>query len=495
MTAPSYLKTSAWSFLLSWGQQGITAIVAFVLASILGPEGYGLVIIAISIVMLLQNILDQGLMIAIIQYETLEDTHLDSAFWALIVFSVLASLTLFAGAGVWAELNGNPEIEIIVWALIPIVFFKSISLVPHALLRRELNFRRLAILTNIALLLGGIVGLTLVLNGAGVWALVGQFLTSELLLAFLFWHSSTYTPRLHFHKSKLLDLLPVASGGFLTGLGNFLRNRADVFIMGVMFGPVAVGLFRLSMRIQELVLTLLMRPIAMVALPALSKIQNNRDETIQVSSKFLRLAAGLTIPAMGLTAGLSIPIMQTIGEKWLPATPALSILCIAGSVHATAYFVPQILNSSGRSWYSALWTWVSAVVYITGLVLVSFVVSGEAVEYQILVIAVIVALVSFVVNLPLGAFLLKKVLGIPYAVLVSPLLRPGIIGLIGFATPITIRHFGLLGGLPALGQLIVLASIGAAVILPTTFLLNRKFFDEVALPVFSYLTKRRNDPL
>ena len=40
-------------------------------------------------------------------------------------------------------------------------------------MERQLEFKRLAIRTNVAVLLGGAVGIPLALAGAGVWALVG----------------------------------------------------------------------------------------------------------------------------------------------------------------------------------------------------------------------------------------------------------------------------------------------------------------------------------
>ena len=66
-------------------------------------------------------------------------------------------------------------------------------------MERQLDFKRLAIRTNVSVLLGGAVGIPLALAGAGVWALVGQQLTMERRdSCMLIWAMTTWQPRFRF---------------------------------------------------------------------------------------------------------------------------------------------------------------------------------------------------------------------------------------------------------------------------------------------------------
>ena len=86
-------------------------------------------------------------------------------------------------------------------------------------------------------------GLVLALNGAGVWALVAQQLVIEFSSVVLIWALSDWRPHLRFSMRHARELLPFSSGVFLSNLGGFLGQRVDALLMGIFFGPVAVGIY------------------------------------------------------------------------------------------------------------------------------------------------------------------------------------------------------------------------------------------------------------
>ncbi len=75
---------------------------------------------------------------------------------------------------------------------------------------------------------------------------------------------STWRPRFRFSSAHARDLLGFSSGVFLSNLGGLLNRRADALLMGIFFGPVAVGLYRLADRFSDNVLELTMRPVGHV---------------------------------------------------------------------------------------------------------------------------------------------------------------------------------------------------------------------------------------
>ena len=206
-----------------------------------------------------------GLATALVQRADTEPEHWDSAFWLNVVWCLLLTGVGIATSGLWANLNGEPELKPVVQVLSLLVIAEGLHMVQEAVLQRELRFKRLAIRSNVAAVLGGVTGLVLALNGAGVWALVAQQLVIEFSSVVLIWALSDWRPRLRFSMRHARELLPFSSGVFLSNLGGFLGQRADALLMGIFFGPVAVGIYRLADRFVEVLLEATLRPIGLVS--------------------------------------------------------------------------------------------------------------------------------------------------------------------------------------------------------------------------------------
>src|SRR6185436_13983771 len=85
-----------WATAMNWGQEGLSALVTFVLAMLLGPGDFGLVVLATSYTSLLELLVAQGFLGAIVQRKEIEDIDLDSVFWITLLLG--AVLTLLAVA-------------------------------------------------------------------------------------------------------------------------------------------------------------------------------------------------------------------------------------------------------------------------------------------------------------------------------------------------------------------------------------------------------------
>lgn len=85
----TFMEAVKWAFVRNWGRQGITSIVTFILASILGPHDFGTVAIASVYIAFIQMLLGFGFDTAIIQRKDLKSLHVDSVFWVILIASIL----------------------------------------------------------------------------------------------------------------------------------------------------------------------------------------------------------------------------------------------------------------------------------------------------------------------------------------------------------------------------------------------------------------------
>ena len=231
---------------------------------------------------------------------------------------LLAGISV-ALSGFWARANGIPELEPIIDVLSITIVLWALSLVQRAQLEREMEFKKLAVRSNVATLIGGVVGVCAALAGAGVWALVAQQLTYTAVSTVLFVAIGRWRPRFHFSVQHARELFGFSVDVFFANLAGFLSRRGDVMFMGLFFSPVVVGIYRLADRLVDTVLEITVRPVSVTRLPHFSRLQDDRPGLRTSVAAYMRLTLLLAVPTMMVMAACSQYLLALLGSEWTPA--------------------------------------------------------------------------------------------------------------------------------------------------------------------------------
>ena len=278
----SFLNAVKWAYTANWGERAFAALFTFLLAALLGPRDFGVVSLAMVYIAFVQMLLNQGLMAALIQRKELDDAHLDTVFWTNVGLSLtLAGLSVLFSHW-WAKMNRLPELVAIVSTLSLCIPIEGLAIVQIALLQRQMDFKVLALRANASVLLGGVVGVAMAWRGYGVWALVGQQLAKDLIALTLLWGHGQWWPRARFSWKHLRDLMGFSTSNFVSQLAIFFDAQGGAILMGALFGPVAVGLYRLAERVVSSVSAVATSSIQAVSLPEFSRLQDKPDELRQI---------------------------------------------------------------------------------------------------------------------------------------------------------------------------------------------------------------------
>jgi O-antigen/teichoic acid export membrane protein len=389
MTKPkSFLNALKWSYTATWGQQGFSALFTVILGGLLGPRDFGMVSIALVYVAFLQMFLDQGFVTALIQKKDLEQEHLDAVFWmnqVLSLFLVGVSILL---SGWWARKNHAPEVATLISALSLCIPLQGLASVHSALLNRRMDFKSLSIRSNVAVLLSGFVGIGMALAGFRAWALVAQQITRDSIAAVLLWKLSEWRPRFEFSWKHLAELTSFSFSNFLALLGIFADVQSASVLVGLMFGPIAVGLYRMAERVANGTQAAVTSSIQAVSLPEFSRVQDNPLELRKSGLACIRMCSASALPAFAGLAAVSGPLMATVGPKWIPASNALTILCVLNMALVFAYFTGPLLQALSRPHQLAILEWIRMGVGAVFLVVAGFFVRNAPVEAQVAGIAV-----------------------------------------------------------------------------------------------------------
>src|SRR5258708_443934 len=263
----SFLNAVKWAYTANWGERAFSALFTFILATILGPRDFGIVSIALIYIMFLQIFLDQGFVAALIQKKDLDQKHLDAVFWMDLVLSLfLVALSVLLRRR-WAAANHAPELALLISVLSLSIPIEGLAVVQGALLKREMDFKSLSIRSNASVLIGGVVGIAMAFAGFRVWALVGQQIVRDLSALVLLWRFSHWRPRVQFSLKHLKKLMNFSVPNFYAQTAIFADMQAGSVLLGLLFGPVAVGLYRLADRFMSSVVAMATTSIQTLSLP------------------------------------------------------------------------------------------------------------------------------------------------------------------------------------------------------------------------------------
>lgn len=455
-----------WSYLLTGGRFATTAVVMLVMASFLGPAEYGVMALALVWVTFAQSLALHGPAQAVIQRHEVTDQHLDAAFWVTLLSSTVLAL-LFAGAApFWASVNETSDLVYVCWALAPAIVLNALVVVPDAILRRHMQFKKLSLRVLIAGIASGVAGIASAVAGFGVWALVIQQVTLTAFSAVTMWAAVPWRPRFSPIRTALRDMRSYSLHSISGFLANFLATRTDALLLGAMFGPVAIGLYRFTIRITETVSDVAVGGLGQISLPHLSKFNSERTAFAAKVGRLIHVCSLLAFPLLGVLALAAPWLLRWIGPQWVDATSALRVLCLGGAVGAVGTILAIALQAVGRPGIIAATGWSMAVLSTLAMWAVGVTLSAADARTQVLAIAVTFCAIHAVVVVVATIILFRRVLRVPIAPAFLPAvpaaLSAGAAALAGWSVQPLLAGAASFGGLVVTG---VVASAAAAAVL------------------------------
>lgn len=410
------IKGLAWAMSESFGVAALSLGVFILLARILEPEHFGVVALAGVFIYSFNLILAHSFADAIVQRATLTPEHLDVAFWTTLAASLMLTAVCYAGAGYAAAWFHEPVLEDVLPWLAWVMPLNAIGVVQMALLRRELQFRTVAIRTLAGRIAGAAVGIGMALSGFGVWSLVGQQLAGTAAAGLAMVIISPWRPRLTFSIPRLRELW---SFGFHVSASQTVHAVAEQsvnLLVGSLFGSTMLGYFNVAWRVVGLIRSLIGRAVYHVGFSTFSRLQDDRAAVARAALQATRLACLFGFPAGAGISLLAGPLVLVLfGEKWETSVPLLAILAIE--------MIPAFYTIFSAACYRALgrpgWALVLAVLYfVTGVAAIALLA-----PLGIQVVALTWVARAFLL-LPAPVLMLQRILRVSLADVLAPTVVP-----------------------------------------------------------------------
>jgi teichuronic acid exporter len=343
-------KGFLWSFIENFSKQGLHFFIGIILARLLSPADYGLIGICAVFIAIGNAFVDGGFGVALIRKNKCTDADYNTVFYFNIVVAILIYLLLFICSPFIADFFKNRELILIIRVLSLGSIFGSLSIIQRTILTKEINFKVQTKSTAIALLLSGIVGVSLAFLGYGVWSLVFQSLLLSLIGSVSLWYLNSWRPKLIFSKSSFKDLFMFGSNLLITDIINIVYKNAYYIVIGKFFSAASLGFFTRAETTVAMLTSNLTNTVKRVSYPVLAKLQ---DDEIGLKSMYKKLVKNTMLVAASLIFGLAATakplILLLIGEQWLPSVLYIQLLSFAGIFLPLTIFNLNAINVKGHS--------------------------------------------------------------------------------------------------------------------------------------------------
>jgi PST family polysaccharide transporter len=322
---------------------------SILLARLLGPENFGIIIQATIYVSFALVLLDVGVGAAIIQQKVINRKLIGTATTLNIaVLGVLVVATL-AGAGLWAALFNTPEVAGVLRVLTVAFVLHGIAVVPAALLTRRMDFKRLGIAEVISTIVGGIAGVVAAFAGAEYWALVVQVIVRDAVwLAILV--GATGLPIIGWSTEAFRKIFGFSRNVLGSQILNYIGQNADNFLVGLRLGPVALANYALSYRILTLPLQVFGQTANRVVFPVFSRLVDDRARQARYFSAVLSAVSIIVLVPMVIVA-LAAPeaVPAVFGVEWEDAVRPMQILAVSAVFRIISSVSSAVLLANGRA--------------------------------------------------------------------------------------------------------------------------------------------------
>lgn len=340
----------AWSTIDRFGQQAVQLVIGMILARLLSPDDYGLLGMVMIFAALSFVLVESGFGQALIRKTDATETDYNTIFYFNIGVSVSLYLILFFSVPQIAVFLNQPKLIPVGRIIFLAIVFNALYLVPITKLGKIMDFKTIAKVNLISVLLSGITGIILAVFSFGVWALVAQqvlyhFFRMVSLHIFVRWK-----PQLIFSFKVIKEFWSFSIHLLGTSVLNVIFNNLYILVLSRFYPIKHVGYYSQANKLNETFNFSFQAILVGSTYSLFAQIQNDDVRFRRIFREIAQKTSIVTFPIMLVLIAIAQPlIFVLLSEKWLPAVPFFQILCLASLFSPLYTLNINALNARGES--------------------------------------------------------------------------------------------------------------------------------------------------
>ena len=339
-----------WRFAERTGAQGIQFIVSIVLARLLTPADYGLIGLITVFTSIALVFATSSFGQALVQKHNADNKDFSSVFFFSLVFSVIIYGGLFAAAPAIAHFYDEPKLIAIVRVLGISVIFGAVNSVQQAYVQKTMQFKRFFWATLGGTVVSAFVGVGMAFKGCGVWALVGQNLSNQLIGIIVLWFTVKWRPDFVFSVKRMKKMFSYGWKLLCSSLLDTVYNNIYSLIIGKFYTASDLGYYNRGKQFPMLIIQNINSAIDSVLFPVLSEMQTDTKRLKSTVRRSMTTSTFIIFPMMAGLAAVAKPLtLLLLTEKWLPAVPFIRFCCFTYAFWPVHTANLQAIKALGRS--------------------------------------------------------------------------------------------------------------------------------------------------
>ncbi len=392
-----------WKFMERFIAQGVSLVVAVIIARILDPSDYSVVSIVTIFFTFANVIISGGLNTALIQKKDADKLDYSTVLHVSVIISVIFYAAFFFAAPWIADLYDQP-------VLIPIIRVMSLSLPITAIksiwcayISSNLQFKKFFFSTIGGTLISAVVGIWMAYRGFGAWALVAQQMTNTVIDTSILIICTRIGIVLKISWPKLKTLFAYGWKVFVSSLIGVIYTEISPLAIGLKFSKNDLSFYTKGKSFPSTITTATTNTLSAVLFPVLAKYQDDKEKILRYTRLYMRLSAFIVFPIMiGFFAVSDNFVSVVLTDKWLPASYYIRVFCVSCMFDVVAVGNCETIKAIGRSdVYLVMEIIKKSCYFITLVIFIAFSSSPEVLASSYLVCTVIQIAVNCVPNIKL----------------------------------------------------------------------------------------------
>jgi O-antigen/teichoic acid export membrane protein len=321
-----------------------------VLARLLSPGDYGLIALAMPVVLFAFTLGEGGMGPAAVRAPDPRGDVEATMYWAALANGAGYAVILLAGAPLIAAALSNAKVAPVLMWLAPILVLSAMCSVPVVRIQKRGAVWIFALSDVVSTLGGAAIAFAAALTGWGVWSLVAQqlviWIVKLVVLTGFAGFSIHRWPRRDAFRYLIGHGMPVVGANLM----RLFANSVDALLIGRLLGVELLGFYALSYQIVRIPEAVLNGPVLVSFLPVIARLDGDRPAAARLFLGALRMTLSVSAPlmlGMALTADLSVPLL--LGARWQATAPLLMLLAPPAVVQTLGWLSMGLLLGRGRS--------------------------------------------------------------------------------------------------------------------------------------------------
>jgi len=444
------------SIAMQYGNGALQVIGAIVLARLLTPSDFGLVAIITVLTSFVPLLIDFGLGDATTQRSKITPGQISSLFWITSGVGTVVAIVVAACSPLIAAIYREPRLEPIALCSAVTFVLWGVSNQHLALLRRTMQFGRIASIQLMGTLVGNLTAIALAVDGFGYWALVVRPIANALWVAVGAWRGCPWRPGTPVIDAEVKSMTRFGLHVMGFSITYSVSKAVDRILLALFYSPAQVGYYQNATTLYENSIFMALAQVHTVGSAALSKLQS---VPVALAEKYKAALSTLAFFVMPLAAILSVTgedvTVALLGAKWRAAGLLFRIIALRGIFQVIEGSQGWLHLSIGRADRWRNWGVVTLVVQIAAVLAgLPFGPRGVAIACVIEGVLIAIPSISYA----------GRPIGVGSAIVFRAVGRQ-LIGAISATAGGTWLQMAVLGHLPALARIIVSTSFCACIYL------------------------------